>query len=128
MKTLTELLPLFESVANILIPLIFAVLIPIVVKLIKSKLGSDQQRILRSAVEAAFWGVEKVSRKTDTKVDDKVATGLKVLGDSLGRPPTSEEERLAKMWFDEMHEKKKRGIYPNSLSLASSGNARPKKK
>ena len=118
MKTLVNMLPLIESAANILIPIAFAILVPILVKLIRSKLGADEQRILKSAVEAAFWGVEKVSRKTETKVDDKVGDGLKLLSDGLGRAPTSEEERLAKVWFDEMHEKKKRGIYPNSLSLA----------
>ena len=77
--------------------------------------------MIKLAAETAYWGVEKLSRKTDTKLDDKVAEGLKELTSALGRKPSKKEVVLAKSFFNELHEKKKKGILPGSLSLSDAG-------
>jgi len=127
-ETIIKLLPLIETLVNILLPLVIAVLVPLIVKLAKTKLDNDQRKILRAAVEASYWGVEKLSRKTENTIDDKLAEGLDGLARSLGRSPTDKEVAIAKTWFDEMHEKKLNGIYPGSLSLSGAGMVSTKKK
>jgi hypothetical protein len=117
MKTFIELLPLIEAIANVAVPILIATLVPVATKVLKSKLDKDQQAALKAGVEAAYWGVEKLARKTDTKLDDKVGEGLKKLSDQLGRDPTYDEINKAKSWWDELHEKRKRGFLPSLESL-----------
>lgn len=116
MNEIAKYLPLVEAIANVALPVIFSVMVPVVVKLSKTKLDKEQQKLLRSSVEVAYWTVEKINRKTETKVDDKVEAGLKELKEALGREPTDHEKASAIRWFNEIHEKKKLGMILGALN------------
>lgn len=65
-----------------------------------------KERLFKTAVEVAYNVVNDISARTDNKVDDKVALGLKALRDFMslnGQSVSPVDEEKAKLLFQAMH-------------------------
>lgn len=65
-----------------------------------------KERLFKTAVEVAYNVVNDIASRTDNKVDDKVALGLKALKDFMalnGQPVSPVDEEKAKLLFQAMH-------------------------
>jgi hypothetical protein len=73
-------------------------------QVLKHMKDKDHHVIFQKAVDTAYCVVHQVSRKTENKIDDKVAEALKVVKDVLGRELTHEEKSKARSLLRAKHE------------------------
>ena len=74
----------------------------------------DQEKLFQTAVDSAYLIVHQISRKTENKIDDKLAEALKAMKEVLGRELTHTEAIKAKAMLRAKHE----GIkFPNLLGV-----------
>lgn len=64
----------------------------------------EHKQTFKHAVDTAYMVVHQISRKTENKIDDKVAEALKVVKDVLGRELTHEEKGKARSMLRAKHE------------------------
>lgn len=72
--------------------------------------GSVKEKILMAGIEVAYLMVSELAKRTETKVDDKVALALQYLREWLGTHGEElkpVDEAKAKMLFTAMHGKEK---------------------
>ena len=65
-----------------------------------------KEKLFKTAVEVAYNVVNDIAARTDNKVDDKVALGLKALKDFMalnGQSVSAVDEEKAKLLFQEMN-------------------------
>lgn len=65
-----------------------------------------KEKLFKTAVEVAYNVVNDIAARTDNKVDDKVALGLKALKDFMalnGQSVSAVDEEKAKLLFQAMH-------------------------
>jgi hypothetical protein len=100
-------LELLGMVGNIGLPLVITMALPWLIKLLRAKLNNEQELTLSRIAEGAYFAIEKMARKSDNKIDDKVAEALKVVAEELGREPKPKEKNIILRAFGIFHEKKK---------------------
>ena len=100
-------LELLGMVGNIGLPLVITMALPWLIKLLRAKLNNEQELTLSRIAEGAYFAIEKLSRKSENKIDDKIAEALKVVADELGREPKPKEKNLILRAIGVLHEKKR---------------------
>jgi hypothetical protein len=100
-------LELLGMVGNIGLPLVITMALPWLIKLLRAKLNNEQELTLSRIAEGAYFAIENLARKSENKIDDKVAEALKVVAEELGREPKPKEKNLILRAFNVLHEKKK---------------------
>ena len=100
-------LELLGMVGNIGLPIVITMALPWLIKLLRAKLSNEQELTLSRIAEGAYFAIEKVARKSDNKIDDKIAEALKVVAEELGREPKAKEKNIILRAISVLHEKKK---------------------
>lgn len=100
-------LELLGMVGNIGLPLVITMALPWLIKLLRAKLNNEQELTLSKVAEGAYFAIEKLARKSDNKIDDKIAEALKVVAEELGRDPKPKEKNIILRAISVLHEKKK---------------------
>ena len=103
-------LELLGMVGNIGLPIVITLALPWLIKLLRAKLNNEQEITLSRIAEGAYMAIEKVSRKSSNKIDDKIAEALKVVAEELGREPKKREKNVVLRVMNIIHEKKKNGF------------------
>lgn len=100
-------LELLGMVGNIGLPIVITMALPWLIKLLRAKLNNEQELTLSRITEGAYFAIEKLARKSDNKIDDKIAEALKVISEELGREPKPKEKNIILRAIGILHEKKK---------------------
>ena len=87
-------LELLGMVGNIGLPIAITLALPWLIKLLRAKLNNEQELTLSRIAEGAYFAIEKMARKSENKIDDKVAEALKVISEELGREPKPKEKNV----------------------------------
>lgn len=103
----------------LLIPLVtspaFLSVLGAVITFIVGKFGWNKiqlallEKAVTEGIPYAYWGVNEIARRTDNKIDDKVAEGLRILKEFLaakGHDPekvTPEQLKRAELVFNALH-------------------------
>ena len=87
-------LELLGMVGNIGLPIVITLALPWLIKLLRAKLNNEQELTLSRIAEGAYFAIEKMARKSENKIDDKVAEALKVIAEELGREPKPKEKNV----------------------------------
>lgn len=106
-------LELLGMVGNIGLPIVITMALPWLIKLLRAKLNNEQEITLSRIAEGAYFAIEKMARKSDNKIDDKIAEALKVVSEELGRQPKAREKNVILRTISVLHESGKK----NSLRL-----------
>ena len=107
-----------ETVGNVIWPLILIAL-PIVTLVVMKQLKSKEaKQLFSTAIDTAYLVIHQVSRKTETKIDDKLEEALKVMKETLGRDLTVRETKEATVKLKAKHEARK---FPNLLNIKEVG-------
>ena len=104
-------LELLGMVGNIGLPMVITLALPWLIKLLRAKLNNEQELTLSHIAEGAYFAVEKMARKSDNKIDDKVAEALKIISEELGRNPKPKEKNIILRAIGVFHEKKKGSVW-----------------
>lgn len=81
-----------HDIFNIAWPIIL-MLLPVVTALVLKQIKDDKNKsLLADAVDIAYLVVNQISRKTDTKIDDKIGEALKVIKDQMGKKNLKESD------------------------------------
>ena len=104
-------LELLGMVGNIGLPMVITLALPWLIKLLRAKLNNEQELTLSHIAEGAYFAVEKMARKSDNKIDDKVAEALKIISEELGRNPKPKEKNIILRAVGVFHEKKKGSVW-----------------
>lgn len=89
---------------DVLLTLALAILPWATKQIIESFKDAKQREAFDAAVNAAYLVVHQISRKTDNKIDDKVAEALKIMKDVLGRNLSKKEVKAATLKIKAKHE------------------------
>ena len=100
-------LELLGMVGNIGLPIVITMALPWLIKLLRAKLSNEQELTLSRIAEGAYMAIEKMSRKSANKIDDKIAEALKVVAEDLGRQPKAKEKNIILRTLGILHEQKK---------------------
>ena len=106
-------LELLAMVGNIGLPIVITMALPWIIKLLRAKLNNEQEITLSKIAEGAYFAIERLARKSDNKIDDKIAEALKVVSEELGRAPKPKEKNVILRTISVLHESHKK----NSLRL-----------
>lgn len=100
-------LELLGMIGNIGLPIVITMALPWLIKLLRAKLNNEQELTLSRIAEGAYFAIEKMARKSENKIDDKVAEALKIVAEELGREPKPKEKSIVLRAMSILHEKKK---------------------
>ena len=98
---------------NFGLPVVITMALPWLIKLLRAKLNNEQELTLSKITEGAYYAVERLARKSDNKIDDKLVEALKVISEELGREPKAKEKNIILRTISVLHESSKK----NSLRL-----------
>jgi hypothetical protein len=104
-------LELLGMVGNIGLPIVITMALPWLIRLLRAKLNNEQELTLSRIAEGAYFAIEKMARKSDNKIDDKVAEALKIVAEELGREPKPKEKNIILRAIGIFHEKKRASIW-----------------
>lgn len=110
-----QLLPLLQQLLALITPellmLVGPVVVGLVVKLLRSiwkEKSAAREQLLMMGIEIAYACVSEIAKRTQTKVDDKVAKALEYLRDWMragGQELKPVDEVKARQLFQAMHAK-----------------------
>jgi len=113
-----KVLKVANAIFELAMPVVM-VLIPVVVGIFVKQLKDKQkQKQLADAADVAYLVVHQMSRKTENKIDDKIAEAIKVVADTLGRDLTEKEKKQVEVKLKAKHEVNK---FPNLLNIKEVG-------
>lgn len=101
-----------EGNINMLVTALLSVVLPLVMRLFFKDRAEAAEKLFAMGVEVAYNMVNDLAARTENKVDDKVALGLKFLNDfyaANGKKPSVVDEAKAKLLFAAMHGAEKVG-------------------
>ena len=102
-------LELLGMVGNIGLPIVITLALPWLIKLLRAKLNNEQEITLSRITEGAYFAIERMARKSDNKIDDKLAEALKVVSEELGREPKPKEKNAILRTISVLHESQRKG-------------------
>ena len=102
-------LELLAMVGNIGLPMVITLALPWLIKLLRAKLNNEQEITLSRITEGAYFAIERMARKSDNKIDDKLAEALKVVSEELGREPKPREKNVILRTISVLHESQRKG-------------------